>query len=272
MKQANPKLALITAVIFATILTISITTTPLLQPVYGAMNRVALYSGPRASMAVSDTNNIYLTWWDNKTGNNEVFFAKSNDSGKTFDKPINLSNAKGGSADSQIAASGDNVFVTWWDNKTGSWQVFSRASTDGGKTFADGIILKSIGTSAVKVLKAPSSDTISVDTLVAASGNNNEYAVWWDNTTGNWEVLFTRSTDGGKTFGDPVNISNSPDARSVGARIATDKANNVYVSWIDIDKNTGQKQVLFRSSNDNGKTFGSPVIVGSSNATSSGTG
>jgi hypothetical protein len=78
----------------------------------------------RASMAVSGNNNVYLTWWDNKTGNNEVFFAGSNDSGKTFHKPINLSNAKGGSADSKIAASGSNVYVTWWDNKTGDWQVF----------------------------------------------------------------------------------------------------------------------------------------------------
>src|SRR6266516_7906274 len=114
------------------------------------------YSDPRASIATSN-NSVYLTWWDNKTGNNEVFFARSTDGGKTFDKPINLSNAKGGSADSQIAASGDNVFVTWWDNKTGSWQVFSRASTDGGKTFANGIKLKSIGTSPIKVLKAPPS-------------------------------------------------------------------------------------------------------------------
>ena len=67
-----------------------------------------VYSGPRASMAVSANNNIYLTWWDNKTGNNEVYFSGSNDAGKSF-KPINLSNDKGGSADSQIAASGNNV-------------------------------------------------------------------------------------------------------------------------------------------------------------------
>jgi hypothetical protein len=40
------------------------------------------YSGPRASMAVSG-NNIYLTWWDNKTGNNEVYFGASNDGGKS---------------------------------------------------------------------------------------------------------------------------------------------------------------------------------------------
>src|SRR5919197_2582045 len=52
-----------------------------------------MYSGPRASMAVSGNNNIYLTWWDNKTGNNEVYFGGSNDGGKTFGSPINISNS-----------------------------------------------------------------------------------------------------------------------------------------------------------------------------------
>jgi len=130
-----------------------------------------MVEGPRASMAVAE-NNIYLTWWDNKTGNNEVFFAASNDSGKSFDKPINLSNSKAGSADSQITASQNNVFVTWWDNKTGSSEVFSRASADRGKTFKEAVMLRSVGTSPFKTLNAPPLSQISVDTLGAASGNN----------------------------------------------------------------------------------------------------
>jgi hypothetical protein len=232
-----------------------------------------VYSGPRASMAVSGNNNIYLTWWDNKTGNNEVYFSGSSDGGKSFDKPINLSNAKGGSADSQIAASGNNVYVTWWDNKTGTWQVFSRASNDNGKTFGDSVILKSIGNSPVKTLKAPPSNTISVDTIVAAASgsnnsNNNEYVVWWDNTTGNSEISFAKSSDGGKTFGNPINISNSPDARSLGARMVA-QVNNVYIAWMDI-KSDGQKQVMFRASNDNGQTFGNPVVVYNGRGSSSG--
>jgi hypothetical protein len=209
-------------------------------------------------MVASGDNNIYLTWWDNKTGNNEVYFGGSNDGGKTFGKPINLSNAKGGSADSQIAASGNNVYVTWWDNKTGNWQVFSRASSDNGKTFDDSVMLKGIGSSPVKHLKAPPSNTTSVDTIVAAASGNIEYVVWWDNTTGNFEVFFAKSSDGGKTFGSPINISNSPDARSVGARMVA-QGNNVYIAWMDLKP--GQKQVMFRASNDNGQTFGNPVVV-----------
>ena len=86
-------------------------------------------------------DNVYVTWWDNKTGNWEVFFARSTDNGETFDNTINLSNAMGRSEDSNIAASGDNVYVTWWDNKTGTREVYFRASTDNGETFGNTIML-----------------------------------------------------------------------------------------------------------------------------------
>jgi hypothetical protein len=249
-------LALLTAILLSS--SVVVPTLHEQQSVQAAsMRNDLVYSGPRASMALSG-NNIYLTWWDNKTGNNEVYFAGSTDNGKTFGEPINLSNAKGASADSQIAAAQNNsVYITWWDNKTGSWEVLSRASTDNGKTFGDAVMLKSIGSSPVKTLKAPLPTTISVDTIAAASGTN-EYVVWWDNTTGNWEVLFAKSTDNGKTFGNPINISNSPDARSVGARMAA-QGNNVYISWMDIKP--GEKHAMFRASSDNGQTFGNPIMM-----------
>lgn len=36
-----------------------------------------------------------------------------------------------------IAASEDNVYVTWCDNKSGNWEVYFKASTDNGETFAN---------------------------------------------------------------------------------------------------------------------------------------
>ena len=50
----------------------------LLQPVEAKVSMqyvTGIYSGPRASIAVNE-NNIYLTWWDNTIGNNEVYFVK----------------------------------------------------------------------------------------------------------------------------------------------------------------------------------------------------
>ena len=34
---------------------------------------------------------------------------------------------------------------------------------------------------------------------------------------------------------------------------------NVYIAWMDLKP--GQKQVMFRASNDGGQTFGNPVVV-----------
>jgi len=66
----------------------------------------------RAPIAVSE-NNAYVLWWDNKTGNWEIFFRASQDNGKTFGDEINLSNDTTRSDDGSIAAQGNSVYVTW---------------------------------------------------------------------------------------------------------------------------------------------------------------
>lgn len=224
----------------------------------------ARYSSPRASIAAFDSN-VYVSWWDNRTvGNNEIFFARSTDNGQTFGEAVNLSNSTGASADNQISAQDNNVYVVWWDNKTGMWEVYSRTSTDGGETFGEPIMLQSIGNSTFR-LAAPQPNTTSVDTVLAASGNN-EYVVWWDNKTGNWEVIFARSTDNGATFEDTINVSNSADLLSTGARIAAE-GNYVYISWIETNQETGQKDVFVRASSDQGETFGEPIMLTPANST-----
>jgi hypothetical protein len=45
----------------------------------------------------------------------------------------------------QVAASGSNVYVTWWTNKTGILIPVFRASNDNGDTFAKAITMNSTG-------------------------------------------------------------------------------------------------------------------------------
>ena len=54
---------------------------------------------------------------------------------------------------------------------------------------------------------------------IATSGNN-VYVAWWGNRTGNYKVMFKASNDGGKTFGDKINLSNSANGTSVEADVA----------------------------------------------------
>ena len=96
----------------------------------------------QAPMATSGDNNVYVTWWSNKTGNDEVMFKASTDGGKTFSNKMNLSNSpKSDSQDVQIAAAGNNVYVTWWERNQTMNEPVMRVSNDNGKTFGETIML-----------------------------------------------------------------------------------------------------------------------------------
>jgi hypothetical protein len=122
---APPAIIVIGAVVIATIST--------MQSAFGQFIATPVLLVPTAISG----DNVYLAWSSNKTGGNyDVMFRASNDNGATFGDKINLSNTAGAeSVDADIEASGDSVFVTWWErNQTDSEPVI-RISIDGGQTF-----------------------------------------------------------------------------------------------------------------------------------------
>jgi hypothetical protein len=125
------------------------TANPILQQAHGAVIQ-GVVGEPKAPMAASGEN-VYTTWWTNKSGNWEVMFRASNDNGATFGEKINLSNST--DADSQnaeIAASGNSVFVSWWETSTNPGNKTSesvlRISNDNGNTFGPILMLGNNGT------------------------------------------------------------------------------------------------------------------------------
>ena len=58
--------------------------------------------------------------------------------------------------------------------------------------------------------------------------------MWRDNTPERGDIFYTRSMDGGATFGGIINLSNTTG--SSGSPAIAISANNVYVVWSD---NTG---------------------------------
>jgi hypothetical protein len=109
--------------------------------------RVAEKKGEPAKIATSG-DNVYIAWGTNNTAHPDIMFRASTDSGKTFGEKINLSNTSNvDSVDREIAASGSNVFVAWWErgNQTNNEAVM-KISTDNGKTFGPLLKLAANGT------------------------------------------------------------------------------------------------------------------------------
>jgi hypothetical protein len=124
--------------------TIMVATTSILLQQANAVTR-PIARAKDAPIATSG-DNIYITWWTNKTGNNEVMFRASTDGGKTFGDKINLSNSTVISERAEIGTSGNNVFVTWWETMNGKDVPMLRVSTDNGKTFGPLLNLSTNGT------------------------------------------------------------------------------------------------------------------------------
>jgi hypothetical protein len=94
---------------------------------------------------------------------------------------------------------------------------------------------------------------------------NNIYIAWWTNNTenGNEEVMFRASNDGGSTFGDKINLSNTAEADSWRVEVAGEGA-DVVVSWWETDQTSDTP--VARISKDGGATFG-PMLRLATNGT-----
>ncbi len=115
-----------------------------------------IMKGSDFAMYLSDTcltppaitgENVYVAWWTNKTGNEEVLFRASTDKGQTFGDKINLSNTTDANSwNVEIDSDADNVVVTWWETNDTSDVPVMRVSDDNGKTFGETIMLSQNGT------------------------------------------------------------------------------------------------------------------------------
>jgi hypothetical protein len=245
-------------------------------------------------------NQVYVVWEDlSNFPNSEIFFTASNDNGNTFSDPVNLSENTGSSAEPHISTEGNNVYILWLDSTSGSSEFFFRVSNDNGNTFSildslsdNGINgvdprISSEGNNVYIVWRVPASGGFDVFFTVSndngntfsdpvnlsnsastnfpqiSSEGNNVYVVWTESQipSFNLEIFFTVSNDNGNTFSDPVNLSENSGSSFV-PQISSER-DHVYVVWQD--DTLGTEKVFFRSSDNNGETFGPIDVLGNNN-------
>ena len=138
--------AIMLIALVSTIIGIGVTPILLQQSAYGIGGIGGGVQNDRKAPIATSGDNIYIAWWTNKTGNDEVMFRASTDNGATFGDKINLSNSTVNSERAEIGTSGKNVFVTWWQTMNGKDVPMLRVSTDNGKTFGPILNLSTNGT------------------------------------------------------------------------------------------------------------------------------
>ncbi len=188
---------------------------------------------------VANGSSVYVTWYDNRNGQQRVFVNYSTDGGATWqasDIPVSTASF---AAVPQVAVSGSSVYVVWYGD--GIWLNYS---SDGGVTWQS---------SPIRI------DSSSADTYlpkVAASGSS-VYVSWTDRRNGRNDLYFNRSSDGGGTW-QTSDTQLAVVSKLFNQQRLASTGNSVYVTWSD-DPN-GEHDVFLNHSQDGGATWLSAPI------------
>jgi hypothetical protein len=193
-----------------------------------------------AAVAVDSFDDLHVLWRDNTPGNYELHYRKSTDGGSTWTSARRLTWTSGDSwPPSIVVDSSDNLHVVWCDNTSGDFEIYYKKSADGGTTW-----------SMNKRLTWNSGNSYAPDISIDASGHL--HVAWCDNTPGNYEIYYKKSTDGGDTW-----LSNRRltwmSGDTLCLDIAADSSSNLHLVWPDTT--AGADEIYYKRSQDGGDTW-----------------
>jgi len=186
---------------------------------------------------------VYVVWDDNSAGDTEIYFRASYDAGESWEPTKRLTWNAGGSYTPAITVDpSGSIYVVWCDDTPGNYEIYCRKSSDEGATWGPTSRLTwNLGHSLYPA--------------IAADLTNNIHVVWQDDTMGNYEVNYRKSTDGGATWGATKRLASTPgNSQNVAiATAAMDSGVGLHVVWQD--ETPGLAEIYYTGSSDGGETW-----------------
>lgn len=174
-----------------------------------------------------------------------IFYSASSDEGKSWSAQANVS-GKGQSCSLPAIATGadGSVNIVWQDKPAGENEIdiFYARSADGGKNWSEPTNISK-------------TTTASSEPELAVGPDNSVHIVWIDALSGPKcpDVYYTCSKDGGKTWSNKEDISNTPGVCTNPA-IAAGTDGAVHVAWMDTSSGETHPDILYVCKSDNGWT------------------
>jgi hypothetical protein len=164
---------------------------------------------------------------------NGIYLTKSFDGGRTFGDTLKLNANWNSVGESQIAASGDSVYVVWGGNpdEKVAGNLFYTSSLDNGVSF-----------SAARTL----TERNTLNAEVATVDNGNEVYLAWQGVlpNDNEEIFVKKSADSGATFTKTSqNVSNNEGISECTSISISEDPRKVYLAWEDSP--SGNHEILF---------------------------
>jgi len=187
-------------------------------------------------IAIDSNNALHVAFEDW----GRIYYLRSTDGGATWNTMKKLTFTPWMTSSPAIAIDSSNaIYIVLGESTAGNWQISYTKSTDGGKTWSTISRLNSTSGNA----QGPA---IAIDT------GDTIHVAWTDDTSGNNDIYYARSKDGGATWSAAKRLSwTSGDSHQPG--ISIDSNNMIHVVWYV--QTPGNGDVFYRHSADGGKTW-----------------
>lgn len=211
-------------------------------------------------------------------GPNPIVTAHSDDGGRTFTEPVQISDPDRPRAVAPSVALGPDhaVHVAYFDLRDdavdyqgleggvwpGQWSVVVTSSDDGGEQWGPGAV--------VDDGLVPPGRVMLIFTMpppaIAADRSGRLFAGWWDSRNGDPDVFLARSPDGGRTWEPPVRLNDDPEgAGSDQYLLRLSVADNGRVDAVFLDRRNDPRNIhndaYLTYSTDSGRTFAPNVRI-----------
>ncbi len=203
--------------------------------------------GPAGQLAVA-----YQWWRRMPTSSKQIRVARSSDGGKTWVQPATSLDTSGKAFAPKVAWGAEQSLVVVWSDEQRSnrvWDVYARRSPDGGTTWEPEQLLSRFAQN------TPTDAYIRPEIL--SDGQKTFWVVWVGIRSGRSRLYLSRSTDGGHTWADPVELSGQ--SHSVYGQRFVRSGDRLLLVWQD--KRTGRDRLFAVSSTDRGITWTAPTRV-----------
>jgi hypothetical protein len=170
-----------------------------------------------------------------------IFLLSHSLSAQTWLATKRLTWNSGGSFAPAIAVDSlDRIHLVWREETPGNAEIFYKRSTNGGATWGN-------------TQRITWNSESSLDPAIAVDSSNYIQVVWHDRSSGNYEIYYKKSTNGGTTWVGHKRLTwNS--GLSMDSAVAVDPSDNIHVVWQDYTP--GIPEMYYRRSTDGGATWG----------------
>jgi hypothetical protein len=185
---------------------------------------------------------VHVVWFDERDGNDEIYYKRSTDAGVSWGADTRLTNNTSWSFLPSVAVSGTAVHVVWQDNRDGeyNYEIYYKRSTDAGISWGADTRL----TNSSAYSEYPS---LSVSGTVV-------HVVWHDYRDWNNEIYYKRSTDAGVSWGTDTRLTNNTAISQYPSIAVSGTA--VHVVWQDNRDGVYNYEIYYKRSTDAGISWG----------------